>query len=256
MSHRDVLSYKAVRQFLGALGIALPVMLLIYCWVSDTSVRKSISDFYHTPMGDVLVGVMVAIGVFLLSYKGFAKEDGDGWLTDRRVSIFAGLGAIGVGIFPVHPTEVPLCPEGQNPPGSDAFCNGTGFAWHADYFHYGSALTFFFCLILFCFVLFRRGIKARRDLGTPKDTDVANNATYLLCGTIIAAMLVLMFGIWLNGKFLHWAWLSDKTVDWKLMFWAEVVGVVAFGVSWLTKGKTIASVKAAKLAIKARRAKA
>lgn len=61
-----------MQQLLGYLGLALPISMILYAMMSGTGLQPSISDFYFTPMGDVLVGTLCAIGVFLLCYRGYA----------------------------------------------------------------------------------------------------------------------------------------------------------------------------------------
>ena len=55
----DVMSYLAVRRALGLLGIALPLALYAYARPFGYGMQPSISEFYHTQMGDVVVGSLV-----------------------------------------------------------------------------------------------------------------------------------------------------------------------------------------------------
>ena len=82
-----VLSYLAVRQCLGLLGLSLPVSLYLYARVFGGAMQPSISEFYYTSMGDWLVGTLCAIGVFLFAYKGYARaRRACGWATAKSAA--------------------------------------------------------------------------------------------------------------------------------------------------------------------------
>ena len=60
----------------------------------------SMSAYYHTPMGDILVGAFAAVGFFMIAYSG--HDAIDNW-----VSNLAGAAALGVAAFPTELT----CPS-------------------------------------------------------------------------------------------------------------------------------------------------
>src|SRR5215211_313347 len=69
-----VISYLALRKAIGIIGFLLPFVLVIGTWIFARNfpyIRSSISSYYYSTMGDVLVGGLCAIGVFLISYKGY-----------------------------------------------------------------------------------------------------------------------------------------------------------------------------------------
>lgn len=216
-----ILSYTALQQLLGYLGLGLPVGLVLYAVLSGAGLQASISDFYYTPMGDVLVGTLCAIGVFLLCYRGYEpliKQR----ISDRQVSFVAGFAAIGVALFPVHRLDYP--PTCATDP-----CLLFGATWHPDVFHYGSAGVFFACLAMFCLILFPRGDqdKAGRILwSTPR------NKIYALCGGLIVASMLAMLPYVLGST-------ATRTTlgAYNYLFWWETVGILAFAASWLRKGK-------------------
>ncbi|MGL6209141.1 MAG: hypothetical protein ACRC14_04850 [Paracoccaceae bacterium] len=216
-----VLSFLALRRFLGYLGAALPISMLAWAQVSGLGLQPSISDFYYTPMGDLLVGILSAIGVFFLCYKGFRPLPHE-WLTDRRVATVAGFAALGVALFPVRRIGQPPCPWDE--PGCITF----GSTLHPNVLHYGSAFVFFACLALFCLILFTRGDRTEdgKTLWTPR------NLFYASCGTVIlismAAMLVYFFA--------PDATKARLTAN-NYIFWWETAGIIAFAASWLVKGK-------------------
>jgi hypothetical protein len=232
-----VLSYLAVRRALGLLGLALPLSLLVYAKVLGYGMQPSISEFYHTHMGDILVGCLVAIGVFLVAYQGYPRQPGEHF-SDQWVSTIAGLGAIGVALFPVVPADLAACPPGQGFPVADTellrtvTCPVQGFVRHWTAFawvHFTSAAVFFLCLAVFCLVLFPKGDR-RPDGGI--DWKAPNNRVYLICGILLLASIGFLGAYALAPQ-------GTKAVlaRYNYIFWWETVGVVAFAVSWLTKGK-------------------
>ena len=215
-----VLSYRALQQFVGYLGLALPLTLLLYAGISGFGLEPSISDFYYTPMGDILVGTLCAIGVFLLFYRGYDPLPGER-VSDRQLSFVAGLAAFGVAIFPVHREHYIPCNLAK------PACISFGLTIHPDWFHYGSVAIFFLCLAVFCIVLFTRGDRtvAGRIRWTPR------NRYYVGCGVVILMSMLAMVPIFLAGPALH-----AKLTEAHCLFWWESLAVLAFGLSWLRKG--------------------
>ena len=221
-----ILSYQALQQLLGWFGLTLPVVLLAYAAFAVQGLQPSISDFYYTAMGDVLVGILSAIGIFLLCYHGYEKLPGQ-WLSDRQVSFTAGIAALGVAVFPVHRLGQPPCNL------TDVTCITFGWSVHPDWFHYGSAAVFFACLALFCLVLFTRGDRTPDGhiLWTPR------NIFYTTCGGLIV-LSILAMAPYVMG--------NDQTrallAGYNYLFWWETLGILAFAASWLKKGKAQESV--------------
>ena len=96
--------------------------------------------------------------------------------------------------------------------------------WHGK-IHFIAAIVFF--LTLACFSLF---------LFTRKDTDptprkLKRNKIYILCGVV---MLVCLLAIMIYFQFFQ-----ESLPHTSFVFWAETLALVAFGISWLTKGGVI-----------------
>ncbi|MDH3263063.1 MAG: hypothetical protein OEM24_03605 [Paracoccaceae bacterium] len=241
MHDPQVLSHLAVRRALGVLGLALPAMLYAYARVFGYGMQPSISEFYHTHMGDLLVGCLVAIGVFLISYLGYPKQPGER-LSDRWVARAAGLGALGVALFSVVPPDLAACPPGTSfevigDAARTVTCPIQGLVtqWaHYSWLHFASAALFFLALAVFCFFLFPRGDCApdgKIDWSAPK------NRIYAICGTALLLAIAFLGLYALLGPEAKAALRARNYV-----FWWETVGVVAFAVSWLAKGKIVAGV--------------
>ena len=217
-----VLSFLTVRRLLGLLGVALPVILVVFGLAVNNRIEDSVSAFYYTGMGDVFVGILCAIGVFLFAYKGYPPEIGE-HITDRRVSRVAGVGAVVTALFPPFDPNAPDCEV--------VTCTITGLPGSA--LHFAGAGTFFAAMAVFCLVLFTRSAP-----GTQPDADKRRaNAIYRWCGIAILLMLSGLVAIFLlvtPGSSLD---LQLKAVN--LVFWLEAVAIIAFSTAWLVKGETL-----------------
>lgn len=209
---RDVVrSFYRVRQAMGWLGLALPIVLIGGTLAMGDPLPPALSDFYHTPLRDLFVGILVSLGVFLITYLGHRKPEG--LLSDRVVSTLAGLGAIGIALFPNDTLDA---------------CGGVKIPalTLAGQIHVLSAALFLTMTAVFCLVLFRRGDDPPRAL------KIRRNRFYLACGlTIVAALALRAAYLGIVGPEQRCA-----ARDLRPVLWLEVVAVVAFGLSWLVKG--------------------
>ena len=63
-----VISYLSLRKAIGFIGLLLPLVLALgNLLLGDAGLETSISLYYYTNMGSVLVGSLCAIGTFLMS---------------------------------------------------------------------------------------------------------------------------------------------------------------------------------------------
>jgi hypothetical protein len=231
-----VLSYLAVRRALGLLGLALPTMLYVYARPLGHGMQPSISEFYHTHMGDLLVGCLLAIGIFLISYLGYPRRPGER-LSDQWVSTLAGIGAIGVALFPVVPPDLATCPPGESfdvarEQSRVVTCPVQGFVSHWTSFtwiHFASATLFFLSLAVFCFFLFPKGHQTEDGR---IDWSETNNRIYFVCGSVLLLSIALLGVYALAGD-----GTKELLREYNYVFWWESAGVFAFAISWLTKGK-------------------
>lgn len=202
-----VLSYLTLRKAIGVLGISLPFVLSFGALlIFKIRIPESISDFYYTGMGDVFVGTLCAIGVFLLSYKGYEKEDD---FAGDLACVFA----IGVALFPTTPAGDPA-----------TLAKTIGAA------HLVFAALFFLTLAYFSLCLF-----TKTDLTkTPTPRKIRRNQVYRVCGYAIIASIVLILLYSLLPEDI-----KKVLSPYNPIFWLESVAVLAFGMSWLTKGEAI-----------------
>ena len=205
-----VISYLTLRTVIGILGIALPVVVSLGALIIfRTGLQGSISGYYYTGMRNVLVGTLWATGFFLLSYKGYAP-------IDDILSNFACLAAIGIALFPTAPE-------------SGATSQQVAIGW----FHLGFAGIFFSILIVFCLHLFTKTSSAH-----PTRQKLQRNIVYRVCGYSMIACIALLVVYSILQTLLPKQSMAPVTAMHPI-YWLEALSLVAFGISWLTKGETI-----------------
>jgi hypothetical protein len=93
-----VRSYIFMRFAIGVLGASLPLQLFAepIFFNGQPFLRGSLSAYYYSGMREFFVGVLWAIGVFLITYK-FAQRS-----KESRASTYAGFAAIVVALFPTQ----------------------------------------------------------------------------------------------------------------------------------------------------------
>ena len=102
-----VFSYLTLRNLIGISGMLLPFALLLFTTRTPGSrfIGFSISDYYYTNTGDLLVVLLSILGVFLFTYNGYD------WL-ERIITILSAICAIGIA----------FSPTGINCPGGGSNC--------------------------------------------------------------------------------------------------------------------------------------
>jgi len=200
-----VISYLTLRKAVGLIGVSLPFVLVVGKWLTQGwGIQSSMSAYYYTSMRDVFVGSLCAIGVFLLSYRGYDDTDN---LMGNLTCAFA----VGIAIFPTSP-------------GAGASATQTVIG----YVHLACAIAYFLTLAYYSLVLFTKTNTPKHMTRRKKQ----RNVVYVWCGYIIVACVALILVYFLFLKNTGLAALDP-------VFWLESTAVLAFGVSWLTKGEAI-----------------
>lgn len=183
----------------------------------EPAVQKSISHFYHTRMGDVFVGLLTTISLFLFVYKGPDRQDH--WLGN-----IAGILGMIVAFFPCK--FDPAAVSANDGSIMDRSLQTAG--WIPD-FHIISAGTFLLVLATFSLWLFPKTREGKKvEKGTMK---YRRNIVYYISGVvIILCVLTLAIGFKL---------FPEELAKHKLTFILESVALFAFGISWLVKGEQI-----------------
>ncbi len=228
----EVVSYLTMRKAIGWLGMLLPFLLLAgnfilnstglfdnelfiwkydhYAYVAENSFKSSVSHYYYTTMGEVFTGTLLTVALFMICYTGHPKRPGDKGLSDNAMTNLAGLFAIGVVAFPTA-SDVVMKDNLRT------FISSKTIGW----VHYGFAASFFIVLALMSMVNFRRA--QRLELFGTGDDD----AFFLRCGQVMIACLVLV--PILGG--------IEAIQVIRPTFVLEAIALIAFGLSWLKKGK-------------------
>jgi hypothetical protein len=211
-NQRLVISYQTLRKAVGVLGMLLPVVLAAGAPLFSNCpfIQESISDYYYTNMGNVFVGTLCAVGLFLFSYNGYDRRD---MIASKLACIFA----LGVAFWPT------------TGPDAGSVCNilqRNSNSW-ANTIHHISAALFFTTLAYFSLFLFTK------SSGHPTSNKKKRNKVYKVCGYIILACILLLF-LYFKVPLLQSWWAGYKPV-----FILETISLWAFGISWLTKGEFI-----------------
>ena len=160
----------------------------------------SISAYYYSGAVVAFVGLLVALALFLVTYRGFDNKWG--WV-DRLAARVAGFAALLVAFFPTTaPAGYPELP------------------WWTEssrHIHYASAIVLFSMFALFCLWLFRMS-----STDPPPPDKKRRNLIYVVCGILI------LIGM---------AWAAIAGQRKQPIFWPESLALTAFAVSWLVKGR-------------------
>jgi hypothetical protein len=208
--HADT-TYRRLRRSIGYLGIALPIVLVLASlFPSYVTLQTSISHYYYTNLREVFTGILCAVGLFLIRYKGLGNTTW--WLNDNLFTNIAGAMAFGVALVPTNPDKAyqkiyTIIPS-----------NWEVLGW----IHFGFAGTLFAIFAWLSLTVFRHG--QQRDPGLPVSM-FDENHIYKNCGVIILICIVL---IPVLGAFF-----THSTLI------LEAIALFAFGTSWLIKGRAL-----------------
>ncbi len=213
-----LISYKTLRRILGILGMGLPLMLYLSTLMSGVySLGPSISSYYFSNSGDLLVAVLCSFSVFLITYKGYSEAD-------NIISSIAGFAAFLIAVFPAmneSSIKVNYLFSFLSPAAVTAV-------------HFTSAAVFFLLLSIISFFLF---VKTNQKAPLLK-AKLNRNRIYRTCGIFIFVSLLLLAVCNLLP-----AYVFDKIARFRPIFWLETTALAAFGFSWLVKGETLSADK-------------
>jgi hypothetical protein len=222
---RHLASYLTLRKGIGYLGLALPFVLAFGgMLLHGSGIRSSISAYYHTGMGDVFVGTIFVIGIFLFAYKGYEPKD-------DRVGDFACFCAVGLALFPTFP-DMGDSSRGIGLTHSPATAETLEKIIAGAHFVF--AASFFLTLAYFSICLFTKSDREK----TPKK--LQRNLVYRACGYVMLLALALIALEFLIQKLELLPEVALRTIaSLDPRFWLESIAMLAFGVSWSVKGEAI-----------------
>jgi hypothetical protein len=154
-----VISYLTLRRLVGALGMALPIVVMVWGFTicGCTRILPSISDYYMLRTRDALVGILFSIACFLYTYRGFDDDD--------RYGNLAAIFAVAVALFPNSGTPVERT------------------------VHFSSAAGLLLVLAYFSLKIFTK------SSGHPTPQKLIRNRVYTVCGLLIL-VCVLLIGLY------------------------------------------------------------
>jgi hypothetical protein len=195
------------RQVIGWLGALLPVFVVGLDRLRPTegllpNELSSISAYHYSSGVVAFAGILAALAVYLITYRGYENADGR---KDRAASTVAGWAAVLVILFPTHP------------PGNEP--DPTWWMDPIGTIHYVAAVTLFAAFIYFCLRLFPKSSSPRPEWDKDKRM---RNAIYGTCGVGMAVTLGLAVMAGRRGA---------------PIFWHETLALELFAFSWLVKGK-------------------
>jgi hypothetical protein len=198
-----IISYKTLRIAVGILGITLPLILILGTLILDNEfpILNSISSYAHKRIGNGFVGIMCAVSLFMFSYLGHDFKD-------NFLGHLAGLFALGIAFFP----------------------NNIADPWTTiPIIHLCSAFLFFITLIFFSLWLF-----PKTDQEILSEQKKKRNMVFRICGytMIICIALIFIYMAWIVKVIPNNGWFQP-------VFWLESFALLAFGISWVTKGQLI-----------------
>lgn len=201
------LSQQLHRLLIGTLGFFLPFLLYIAAGLRPSGdlppwkLLSSVSAYYYTGATGIFIGVVFALALFLITYRGY-----EGVKADRVVGAIAGLAALGVALFPTAAPSPLVEPT-----------------WWRDWVrttHYVSAVALFISFILFAGWLFRKS-----DVPKRSDRSAEKNRQDDLC--LACAIVMTVCVVWAGSAIVT---KGDIVIP-------EAIAIMAFAISWLSKGR-------------------
>lgn len=199
----DELSLRAHRICIGALGLTLPVLVWLVNGLRPTPPLErwrplsAISEYYYTGASGLFAGVLMALALFLLTYRAYKQTR-----VDAIVGSIGGCGALVVALFPCTPPNCAL----ELPWWSPGIGN----------LHYAGATVMFSSFMVFSIWLFTKSAAPewRQRPLSKRRRDVFSIA----CGVVIGVSMIV-------------AWCMRHGS----IFWPETSAIIAFALSWLVK---------------------
>lgn len=206
-----LISIKTQVQSIGWMSVLLPLAMPAgnYFLADCGFIQESVSDYYYTITGDLLVGLLCAVALFLISYKGYPGERLDNFL-----SSLAGILALGVAFFPTNETSADSCAIIHLP--LNDLRNNIHNVFSAALFLVLSSIS------LFMFTKSKGVVMTKQKK--------MRNRVYRICGVLMLICIVVL-ALYANVRD-NLPWLKQ----YKPVFWLESMALLAFGISWLVKG--------------------
>jgi len=215
--HLQVSDYR-IRKLIGVLGLSLPILLPIAAW----EFLASISHYYYPTLSSLFfIIILSAFGLFLISYKGYTKDINSEQISDNFLTNIGGFAALIVVFIPT------VCAESASE-AIDLICKNETYPLFGhdnktlNIIHLISAGVFILCMGWMSKYKFTKGNKTM------------HNKIYKTCGNLV----FISVGLLISGIILEKLDLNFLINTYYVYFF-ETVAVIAFGISWLVKGKAL-----------------
>lgn len=192
----QIYSYLALRKAVGWIAILFPFVLMLGVFLIYNGNITLYTISMYYYSGMRDVFVGALCAIALFLFFYHGYDRWDDWLGN-----LAGFCAVCIALFPTSKME-PLDWQGK--------------------IHFIAAIVFFLTLACFSLFLFtRKGAE-------PTYRKLKRNKIHITCGVVMVVCLltILIYFQFLQGSFPHSSF----------VFWAETAALIAFGISWLTKG--------------------
>ncbi|MEP0915021.1 hypothetical protein NDI45_29565 [Leptolyngbya sp. GB1-A1] len=207
-------TYTYLRIGMAGVSIIFPLILWWVGLIFDVKFQASISSYYHTPMRDIFVGSLIAIGAFLWFYQGITKKE--------NIALnCAGILAIVVAFTPTEFLNV----DGQVKCETFTTLPIRGISEAtASYIHGTSAILFFVAIAFVC--IFTRNETLKEISNPVRKKFYKTIYNFLGAGMIVSP---------LTAAFLLLFWKETSNI----IYFVESVAVWAFSAYWIVKTKEI-----------------
>lgn len=223
---QDEISYLVIRLSVGAIGIALPLVLLVGEAVISGSItaRGSISAYYHSSVQNFFVGALSIVAFLLLTYMAGRPRT-----VDFKWSAIGGAALFGVIFFPTErpgfQVDGPRCGPAIRPAPDgcsviESFLGETATAG----VHFFMAAVFIVSLGLISCAF---AVRAHREEKPAWRTRLHYRSAYVIAFAISVVVLGLFPPVHDLVR------LSGLTP----LYIGEVVAVLSFGISWVVAGQ-------------------
>ena len=211
LNYPRLISTNSLVQSIGWLSALLPVSMVLgnLIFGGCSCIQDSVSDYYYTITGDLLVGILSAVALLLISYRRYPGDR-----SDSILSTTAGILALGVAFFPTNETSADKCAIIHLP--LSELRNNLHNILSALLFLVLSAIS------LFLFTKSKGVIVTKQKL--------QRNRIYRTC-CVVMLLCIVVLALYINLRD-SMLWLKP----YKPVFWLESTALIAFGISWLVKG--------------------
>lgn len=217
-----VFSYITLRNIIGFAGMLLPLALYIFAdrQGNDKIIEPSISDYYYTSIGDLLVVTLSVLSVFLFTYNGYYWQE-------RTLTNVAAVCGLGIAFSPTASKYERSAYSVHT--ANDEVASILGQEQHLVF-----AALFFICISILCLKYFPKTDKtSNRNADGSLTAKGKRNMMYTVCGWIMLGCVVLLVLYFLIPAF------SKMMGAFPFIFAMETVAIEAFGIAWITKGETL-----------------